>query len=360
MNAGDLTDALKQACLRRLKREWGSFNYWYLGERLKPPAFDLAPGEARLGFWTAATRTISIAEKHVLEAPWEVVLETLRHEMAHQYVDEVLRLDGALPHGEAFRRAARLLAVDEARRDGQPVPAGPSSTDPDMLARLRKIRRLLALADSPNVHEAEAALAKANELLLKYNIDLAAAEVERSYTYRHLGKPTGRRPRYTLIMAGLLAEHFFVETIWIQTYDVRTTRTGYVLEICGTPENVDLADFAFHELQRSAHELWRKHKRAEKIQSDRHRRSYIEGVLTGFGNKLREQRELSERKHELVWVGDPGLAAFYRTRHPRIRSESYSVYSTDAFTAGKEAGAALRLTRALREHGGDGGRLLSG
>ncbi len=358
-----LATELKQACLRRLKRDWGCFNAWYLGERLRAPAFDLAPGTGRLGSWTTATRTISIAERHVLDAPWESVLETLKHEMAHQYVDEVLKLEGVLPHGEAFRRAARLLALEGV---GSPnggaggSPSRPAPVDPELEARLRKIRRLLALAESPNVHEAEAALAKANMLLLKYNIDVANADRERCYTFRHVGKPTGRRPRYTLILAGLLAEHFFVEVIWTESYDARTGRAGYVLEICGTPENVDLADYGYHELLRSAHELWRKHQRSQGIASDRERRSYVEGVLTGYGDKLREQRTACESRHELVWVGDPGLAAFYRARHPRVRSESYSVYSTGAFAAGVEAGTGLRLTRAIREHGGDAGRLLPG
>src|SRR3954463_9965014 len=97
------TEELKRACLRRLSRDWACFNYWYLGERLRPPVFSLESAEARWGQWSPATRTISISERHIVEAPWETVLETLKHEMAHQYVDEVLKLEGALPHGEAFQ-----------------------------------------------------------------------------------------------------------------------------------------------------------------------------------------------------------------------------------------------------------------
>lgn len=357
MEAGQVDEALRIGCLRRIKRDWACLNYWHLGSKLRPPAFELDRAEARLGSWEPRTRTISISEHHVWSAPWEAVTETLKHEMAHQYVDEVLKLDGALPHGEAFRRAARLLAIE-------PDPAGPSAApdaDPETVARLRKIRRLLALAESPNVHEAEAALAKANELLLKYNIDVAATERERTYRYRRLGEPTGRRSRHALILAGLLCEHFFVEAIWVDTYDARSGRSGQVLEVCGTPENLDLAEYAWHELLRSAEELWRKHRRTEGIGGDRDRRPYMEGVLMGYGETLRAQREAIERKHELVWLGDPGLEAFYRARHPRTRSERYAVSSaSDAFGAGKEAGAALRLTRAIRASAGSAGRLLPG
>ena len=205
-----ITEDLKQACIRRLARDWSCFNYWYLGSKLRRPALEVEEVESRWGRWDPATRTISISARHLLEAPWDTVLETLKHEMAHQYVDEVLRLDGALPHGEAFRRASKMLAIDSAI--GAVAP-GSAPAEGEDAARLRKIRRLLALAESPNVHEAEAALAKANELLLKYNIDLAASEHERAYCHRTVGSPTNRRSKYVMILAGLLAEHFFVETI---------------------------------------------------------------------------------------------------------------------------------------------------
>jgi hypothetical protein len=360
-----LTEDLKQACLRRLRRDWGLFNWQHLGSKLRPPTLELDAALARVGAWDRATRRISISEAHVLGAPWEIVLDTLKHEMAHQYVDEVLGFELALPHGEAFRRACKLLGVDHAAtvQTGAPgVSHAGGATDEESVARLRKIRRLLALAQSSNVHEAEAALAKANELLLKYNIDLAAAQTERTYCHRHLGRPTGRRPRYALLLAGLLTEHFFVEAIWLSSFDAKTGKSGYVLEICGTPDNVDLAEYAWHELLRSGHELWRKHRSENALDSDRDRRAYIEGVFSGFGEKLREQRRRHEQRNELIWLGDPGLDAFFRVRHPRVRNESFALKSyVDAFDAGKEAGASLRLTRAVKSaHAEDAGRLLPG
>jgi hypothetical protein len=350
-----LDEDLRRACLQRLRRDWGCLNYWYLGEKLRPPAFELDEAETRLGSWEPVTRTISISLRHIESAPWTGVVETLKHEMAHQYVDEVLRLQSVLPHGEAFKRAADLLAIDHSGLGPAAAPQDEASS-----ARLRKIRNLLKLAESSNVHEAEAALAKANELLLKYNIDMAATEQERRYAFRHLGQPTGRRSRYELILAGLLAEHFFVESIWIDTYEAGRGKAGHILEICGTPENVDLAEFTYHELLRSAMKLWRRHKIEAGITSNRDRRPYIEGVLIGFSDKLRAQREESARKHELIWLGDPGLDKFYRQRHPRIRNHRYAISAgVDAFGAGKAAGAALELTRAVRG-AANGTRLLPG
>jgi len=358
----DIAESLRRATLHHLQREWGNFNRWHLGGKLIPPTFEIEDAEGRLGSWRRDTRTIAIARRHLEGAPWHAVLETLKHEMAHQYVDEVLRLDRALPHGEAFQRACRLLAIDGTGRPGSYEPGqDPSGEDTETGARLRKIRRLLALAESSNVHEAEAALAKANELLLKYNIDMAAAETERRYCYRQLGEPTGRRSRHIMILAGIVTEHFFVEAIWVEVFDPRTGRTGSVLEICGTPENVELAEYAHHELQRSAHELWRRHQREHAINSDKDKRPYFEGVLIGFSERLRTQKEQREQRRELVWVGDPKLDAYFRSRYPRIRRDKYFISSgTEAFSAGKEAGAHLELTPAIKGREREGPRLLTG
>lgn len=358
----DIAEGLRRATLRRLQRDWSCFNSWHLGGKLRPPTFEIEEVEGRLGCWRRDTRTIAISRRHLEDASWSAVLETVKHEMAHQYVDEVLHLTEVLPHGEAFKRACKLLGIDGTGKPSSAQDlASESSDDTEAGARLRRIRRLLALAESSNVHEAEAALAKANELLLKYNIDMAAAETERRYCYAQLGRPTGRRSRHVMILAGIITEHFFVEAIWVDTFDPRTGRSGNVLEVCGTPENVELADYAWHELQRSAHELWRRHKRAHGIDSDRDRRPYLEGVLVGFSERLRSQKEQREQRRELIWLGDPKLEQFFRARYPRIRRDSYFISSgTEAFSAGKEAGAGLELTPALKGRERQGPRLLTG
>jgi hypothetical protein len=53
-------------------------------------------------------------------------------------------------------------------------------SDINMDSIINKIRRLLALTASPNQAEAEAAMAKAHELLLKYNLEMNDIGVEKS------------------------------------------------------------------------------------------------------------------------------------------------------------------------------------
>ena len=87
-----------------LFQEWEWFNTHFLREALKPPVFEVSEHAGRLGHWDSHTRTLSISGRHILEDPWLAVVETLRHEMAHQYAHEVLGASGEAAHGDHLVR----------------------------------------------------------------------------------------------------------------------------------------------------------------------------------------------------------------------------------------------------------------
>ena len=116
-----------------------------------------------------------------------------------------------------------------------------------------RVARLLALAESPSVHEAEAAMAAAQRLMLKRNVEQKAAGAPQDYAFRHLGEPsTTRAFEWDRLLASILAKHFFVEVIWVPVYRAREGKRGSVLEICGTPDNLEMAEFAYAFLRHTA------------------------------------------------------------------------------------------------------------
>jgi len=71
---------------KQLYREYAHILHWYdLTKAMAPVALAIAP-ITNYGEWRAATRTIVIADHLIRDYPWNVVLEVLKHEMAHQYV----------------------------------------------------------------------------------------------------------------------------------------------------------------------------------------------------------------------------------------------------------------------------------
>jgi len=338
----ELSAALEAALVRELLATYRQLNDSFFRGALRTPTIELSRLRHHLGRWVAATRTIEISRPLVLEQRWGAVVEVLKHEMAHQYVHDVLGETDQAPHGKAFRDACARLGVD-ARASGVPDV----HADPAEQKLVERVARLLALAESPNRHEAEAAMAAAQRLMLKHNLDAShaarGAHAGRDYGFLHLGKPTGRVAEHERLVAMILGQHFFVEAIWVPVYRPLEGLRGSVLEICGTRANLSIADYVHGFLHTTAERLWRDHKAARAIRGDRERRTYLAGVMVGFADKLVRQAARS-KSEGLVWVKDGDLGGYFRRRHPYIRHVRHAGHRrTDAWSDGREAGRSIVL-----------------
>jgi hypothetical protein len=347
--------ALEAALVRELRALWKQLNDSHFKDALALPAFEIVPSRAHLGRWVRDTRMIEISRPLVLEQSWGAVVEVMKHEMAHQYVYEVLGEEDEAPHGPAFRATCARLGID-VRASG--VPQVPASSDEERI--VTRIAKLLALAESSNRHEAEAAMAAAQKLMLRYNIDVAGhgGAAARGYAHRQLGTPTGRVSESERILAMILGKHFFVEVIWVPVYRAREGKRGSVVEVCGTDANLAMAEYVHAFLTHAAERLWEEHKRARGIRSNMERRTYLAGVMTGFAEKLARQAR-AHHQEGLVWVKDGDLAGFFRRRHPYVRHVRHAGNRrTEAYAHGKEAGRRIVLHRGVAGAAASRGRLL--
>ena len=327
--------------LRELAKEYGSINWAFFGNRLQPVPLSLSDDTSRLGCFRRDPRRIELSRELVLQRAWGVVVEVLKHEMAHQFVIEVLGHADEASHGPSFQRVCERLGID-ARASGVPEPA------PEHSAILERVRKLFALAGSSNQHEAENAMRMAHRLMLKHNLQRPSdGEAPGAFGFRHLGKPTGRISEAESVLAGLLGEFFFVQPIWVSVYRVEDQKRASVLEVTGRPENLAMADYVYGFLQSSAEALWREHKRKHCIRRDAERRAFLAGVMRGFAEKLRSERKAAESTG-LVWVSDPVADRYFQRRHPRVRNTSYSSSANSlAGHHGRAAGRELVLKRPL-------------
>ncbi len=73
--------------------------------------------KSRLGHYTAAQDgeggEIAVSWRHVRRHAWQEVLDTLLHEMVHQWQDETGR---PIDHGRVFRAKAREVGIEAAAR----------------------------------------------------------------------------------------------------------------------------------------------------------------------------------------------------------------------------------------------------
>lgn len=342
-----LSAELETALLRQLAATWDNLNQTYFRGALRPPTLRLADGAHRLGQWLPEERAILLNRSMVLGGSWGAVVEVLKHELAHQFVTEVLGEPNETAHGPAFAALCARHGIDAA------ASGLPTAPDPAGERVLGRVAKLLALADSPNAHEAELAMAEAQRLMLKHNIDATRAS---PYTFRHLGTPTGRLSPHERVLGGLLNDHFFVQCIWVPVWRPLEGKRGQVLEACGTSVNLAIAEHTHAFLLHTAERLWDDYRRRQKT-GNRDRRTFLTGVMSGFREKLDAQRQ-RHAAEGLVWVGDGELQRYYRRRHPHIRSVSHSgVERNEAHAEGRAAGRDIVLRRVVGERV-ERGRLL--
>ena len=347
MNQGELKGQLHTQWNRQLYLWWHSYNQEYLSMALRKPLIRIGESEQQLGSWNERRRELTISQCHIMRDPWPSVMDTLRHEMAHQYVDEVLKPAPERPHGPAFQAACRRLRCLP-RLEGTLK----ESSQPEEERILRVLKKVLSLAGSPNEHEAQAAVQKARYLLTKYSINLVKLDRERHFSSRCLGQVKRRRMSYELWLASILNEFFFVEVLWAESYDALRGRSGSVLEIYGTPPNLEMAEYVYHYLLGLLDHLWEAYKTRNGIRLNRERQRYLAGVLEGFYRKLLEQGTTLERTHALVWKGDPRLHRFYRYLNPRVQKRCWGGPSrTRAYEDGRREGQRVAIRRPITEKG---------
>lgn len=342
-----LSAELEAALVRELASAWRTESWARFGDKMRAPTLALSESSAFLGRWIRDRRAIELSRALILAQPWTSVVEVLRHEMAHQFVDEILGIRDQTAHGPAFARVCAERGID-GRAAGVPEAAEPAEE-----RVLEKVRRLLALAQSPEKHEAEAAMRAARALMLRYNLD--ALRAPRDYVVRHLGDPERRRDRVEREIVFVLTEHFFVRAILVPFYVPATGHRGWVWEISGTPANVAMASHAWAFLRETSARLYRADRAL--LSSGRARLAYMAGVVRGFGEKLESEARV-DRGHGLVWVGDADLERFHRARHPRTSARGSRVTGGAALALGKEKGRGVVLHRPIEAGREARGRLL--
>ena len=283
-------EAWDRSLLHGLACEWEK-SLWVLSpphrKMMRLPLFSLREMEDRWGSWSGKKREISLSRNLVLNHPWDAVCEVLLHEMAHQFTEEVFAAHHEPPHGAQFQKACHLLRANpKASGNYKPLDERIAQGSAGGEARIMvRVKKLMALAESPNQHEAEAAMGKAHELIARYNLDLLAQEEKRNFTSVFVGRPALRHPPEDYALAHLLQDFYFVRGIWVSAYVPASGKMGRVLEISGTTQNIKMASYVHDFVGRFIHSQWAAYNKNRSL--NRHRQTdFALGIVEGFRSKL--------------------------------------------------------------------------
>ena len=361
-----IQEHLERRILHGLSCEWEKA-LWVLPphyrDKMRKPLFSLREMKGKWGAWYGEKREITLSRALVMGYSWNAVREVLKHEMAHQFAEEILGVRNESSHGPHFQEACYHLRADPAASGHFTVIEGIGSEETHnredkMMARIKK---LMSLAQSRNRHEAEAAMAKAHELVDRYNIDLLRLEQKRDFVSVFLGKPGLRHFREVHRLAILLSDFYYVFSIWESAYVIEKGKMGRVLEISGTEKNVQIACYVYDFVNRFIDSQWEMYNHGKGL--NRYRRSdFAFGILEGFDAKLKAQSKMRSAKtgYGLIKVEDPLLERYKAYRYPRIRKNRGKAVREDTKIRkdGEKVGSKLIISKGIHRKGGSGGLYL--
>ena len=206
----------------------------------------------------------------IVDHSWSVVVGILKHEMAHQYVNEIMQSTDS--HGPSFQRACEIIRV--------PVWACRASVDLGKLTCdenyslskeqqrvVRLVKKLFALSESSNKNEASEALKKAKDFCLHYSLD--SIDISDSVNNKEFGVCVVNHKKKKLLthqhlICDILMKYFFVQVIYSSTYCSTNVCEFKTIDIIGQRAQVKIAEYIYWFLFNQSEILWSSFKGREK------------------------------------------------------------------------------------------------
>ena len=304
-----------------------------------------------LGFFDPSFHTLGVNRSLMLEAGEGVIADVVRHEVAHlmTFVRHGL---SETDHGPAFRAFCRSVgwgpgvwgATVDVREGNARDP------DPGHDRLLSRVRKILALGDSPNPHEAEAAALKANELLVRHNLSRSDAlgDGEEETCLKRVLR-SKRRSMKLLCIADILRT-FLVFPV------TNSGRDGVWLEVVGDRAAVEMADYVAGALDHILERLWEGHrKRHPGLGGIRMKNSFFLGVGKGYVRKIEGAQRARFTGREIT-LFQAGLVERARAIYGGLSYRGIGA-RTDSWASGlgERAGRDLSIRKGVGSGGGGGG-----
>lgn len=337
----------------------------YYRVHLRRPLITIQDLGRRWGTWDSSLRKISLHERLIEDHSWDIVLEILKHEMAHQFVEEIYGVKNEL-HGEVFQNACARLGVAAwaAKATGELPEYIPTLKERSVTVEeerlLRRAEKLLSLATSANEHEALLAMQKVQEIYARFNLERVIEKKKTDPTYIVINRKRKKISQVESMIFNILNQHFFVRVIYTSLYDAKDACSYKVVELLGTGENLQIAEYVYDFLWRKVHQLWEDFQMAER-KTRSAKMSYMMGVLTGFNEKLKANLDLSKVASEfnvksaecrsLIKLHDRHLDDYVRQRFPHLTSRSWGSGLSDpeSYHHGIEHGRAINLHKGVNQ-----------
>lgn len=292
----------------------------------------------------------------LMRSSQEQLHNIIRHELAH-YMTFINSGDWVQPHGVEFRSFCQGMGWNEdVFRATTCLDDGANAADEEESAVLRKVQKLMALATSSNEHEAEQAMIKSQQLLLKHNIDtryLESEEEEKIFLKRILKQ---KKENAKMRSIATILETFFVSTVY-------SRGDGFIyLEIVGSGVNVEIAEYVANFLDQELENRWEQAKRQFiGLKGMVAKNSFLLGIAKGYCNKINSlKRGYHSDVSRALMVIEKKLVEAKAMVYPRLRfSSSNARYCPESSALGERVGRELNINPGISSPAKNSGALLT-
>lgn len=287
----------------------------------------------------------------LMTAGEDAIGSVLRHELAH-YLTYLRYGDQVQDHGKEYRQTCLELGWGE-----EVYSAKVSLEKIENLSKdnqdskiLSKIKKLLALGSSSSSHEAELATIKANQLLIKHNLESSSLsnDSDNEEEFCVLSVATSKR-----VDAKLYALYDILPSFLVSPVISRGNKEA-CLEVVGTRLNVELADYVAKFLLFEFERLWKSAKNKNlKLKGIAAKNNFLRGLAKGLIKKLSSSQKGSASSKALVPLKN-SLEKGVQMIYPRMSGCSVEgKLCSDSLAAGEKAGESISIHPGLSQKSHD-------
>lgn len=298
--------------------------------------------KSMLGYFDSNFYELGFHER-LMHVTQEQLHNVIRHELAH-YITFINHGQAIQPHGHEFRAFCQRMGWgEEIYLATVCLDGGGDTSDVEDSSIFRKVKKLMALATSSNKNEAEQAMIKSQQLLLKHNIEskyIEGEDEEKIFLKRILKQ---KKANAKMRAIAHILETFFVSPVYHRAGDF------IYLEICGNTVNIEIAEYVANVLHCELDKLWKQAQQSANLKGMIAKNSFFLGLAKGYCNKIQAlKREYKNDVTNALLVIEKQLidakAMVYQRLSP---SKSSAKYCRESSALGEQMGRQLHINPAI-------------
>lgn len=248
---------------------------------------------SKLGFFNYAQFQIGINKKFIFEQNEQVIKDILRHELAHLYTFLKYGVE-VQAHGPEFQQVCQSFGWGKHISKATFIKSSEGLENSSRM--VQKVEKLLRLSSSNNEHESRLATAKANELMLKHNLQILkeAGSLIEDETYLKVVFESKRASSKLYALYEIL-QLFYVRPVINRGLGKTTT-----LEVIGSKSNVEVADYVSKVLSLEFDRLWIQAKKEFQLSGINAKNNYFKGLQKGYIETIQTSRKAPTQSLSLI------------------------------------------------------------